>query len=49
MAKVFYYMLGVWLMVFGNCDARKKCLKIVSDMISKYPENISIMVILAVP
>ena len=36
-------------MVFGNYDGRKKWLKIVSDIISKYPENIFIMAILTVP
>ena len=31
-----------------NYDAKKKCLKNVSVIISKYPENISIMMILTV-
>ena len=48
MAKVFYYMLRIWLMVFGNYDTRKKLLKNVSVIISEYPENISIMMILTV-
>ena len=35
-------------MVFGNYDARKKFLKNVSVLISKYPETISVMMILTV-
>ena len=35
-------------MVFGNYDARTKCLQNVSVIISKYPETISVMIVLTV-
>ena len=40
MAKVFYYMVRI--------DARKKCLKNLSVIISEYPETISVMMNLTV-